>query len=132
MKMTEPILAVMLSSNEERYKELTRDLKPEDVEIDWVITKKALLEYLQETQPQTIILEHPLLGVSLIGTIQAIHDISKDSKIPILVLSNLERSRNASILNAGADDLMEKPFTTTGMVARLKNLVKRYESAQKQ
>ena len=130
--MSEPILAVMMSSSKERYKELARDLKPEDVEIDWVITKKALLEYLQETQPQTVILEHPLLGVSLPGIIQAIRDLSKDSKIPILVLSNLDRSHNAGILNAGADDLMEKPFTTTGTVARLKNLVKRYGLAQKQ
>ena len=130
--MSEPIIAVMISSTEGQCKNLTRNLKPEGIQVAWFLERETAMRYCQALQPQVIILDPPLAGVELAEMIQSLHDISKDPKIPILVLSNLERSNNASLLGMGVDCILEKPFTTTAVEADIRNLVRRYQIVRKQ
>lgn len=134
MKMSELIIAVMMSSSRKQCKELARNLKPEGVQVSWFLEKEIILEYCQKIKPQIVILDPPFADVQLAGMIQAIHGISDDPKIlkiPILVLSNLGRSNNASILDAGADYILEKPFTTTAVVTDIRTLTRRDQIERK-
>jgi DNA-binding response OmpR family regulator len=126
--MPEPTIAIMMSSNEGSWKNLIEYLEPAGFHIVWFSKKENCLEYCEEHSPQVIILEPPFIGALPTEMIQAIRQISK---CPILILSTFRAETVVKMLNAGADDCQQKPFNKDVLIAKLNNLVRRYQYSQK-
>lgn len=73
-----------------------------------------------------ILLDHNLPGVSGYEICRRLR--AKNNKVPILMLTIMVgESERVRCLDAGADDFVLKPFSILELVARIKNLMKRYE-----
>ncbi len=59
------------------------------------------------------------------------HIRESGSKVPIILLTALSQVKNkVEALNLGADDYITKPFSTRELVARVKSVLRRYETAK--
>lgn len=85
------------------------------------------LRILKERTPQIVILDLMMPGMDGWQMCRAIRSFSN---IPILILSALDDSAVvASILDAGADDYLVKPFSSPVLVAHLNKLLRRAEAS---
>ncbi len=106
--MTE-LLQIILSSNQ--------------MEVKAVNDGQTGLNNLKNYLPNIIILD--LLMPELDGW-KVCRKIKQIKNVPILVLSAVDSpSMIAEALNAGADDYLIKPVTSTSLIAHINNLVKR-------
>lgn len=103
------LLRIILSSNQ--------------MEVRAVNDGQTGLDILEDYTPSIIILD--LLMPELDGW-KVCHRIKQINQIPILVLSAVDSpSMIAEALDAGADDYIIKPVTSTSLIAHINNLVKR-------
>jgi DNA-binding response OmpR family regulator len=103
------LLRIILSSNQ--------------MEVTVVNDGQTALNSLQNYLPNIIILD--LLMPELDGW-KVCHKIKQVHNIPILVLSAVDSpSMIAEALDAGADDYLIKPVTSTSLIAHINSLVKR-------
>ena len=106
--MTE-LLQIILSSNQ--------------MEVKAVNDGQTGLNNLKNYLPNIIILD--LLMPELDGW-KVCRKIKQIKNVPILVLSAVDSpSMIAEALNAGADDYLIKPVTSTSLIAHINNLIKR-------
>jgi DNA-binding response OmpR family regulator len=98
-------------------------LSSHQMEVKVVNDGQTGLNSLNNYSPNIIILD--LLMPELDGW-KVCRKIKQLNNIPILVLSAVDSpSMIAEALNAGADDYLIKPVTSTSLIAHINNLIKR-------
>lgn len=103
---------------------LVKALAQSDFVVDWVDDGRLVLQQLQATRYDALILD---LGLTGIGGHEVLTQLRQaDSRVPVLVLtardSLIER---VSTLHEGADDFLAKPFELQELEARLIALIRR-------
>lgn len=87
---------------------------------------RGVAEQVFEAAPDLVILDLNLPNESGFRICQK---IKKKSSLPILVLTSREQVKDeVQALKLGADEYLTKPFRKERLLARIKNLLKRYET----
>lgn len=122
--MSEKILIV---DDEESICELLKtELELESYECAVAYDGPSSLKLFEEFQPDLVLLDLMLPGMS--GT-EICKTISTYSDIPIIMLTaKSETPDKIDGLESGADDYITKPFDTRELLARIKALLRRYNS----
>ncbi|MBI4057406.1 MAG: response regulator transcription factor [Elusimicrobia bacterium] len=101
-------------------------LKDHDFAADHVTDADKALEYLKSYQPDLIVLDINLPGLSGMQFCGIIRKDPKNSGVPILMLTVLggENERVKGLM-AGADDYLAKPFNPKELIARIQAILRR-------
>ncbi len=87
---------------------------------------ESALSAIKEFVPNLILLDLMLPGID---GYQVCREVRKDSSIPIIILSAKGEVFDKVLgLELGADDYMEKPFDSKELVARVKAVLRRYQT----
>ena len=87
----------------------------------------AALDELAAQPPDAMVLDITMPGIDGFSLTQKVRDISN---VPIIMLTAMsEQSQKVKGLEIGADDYMTKPFDPDELVARLRALLRRTQSA---
>jgi DNA-binding response OmpR family regulator len=81
----------------------------------------------REQRPDLVVLD---LGLPRLDGLEVARRLRRDSNIPIIMLTaRVEESDRLTGLELGADDYITKPFSPRELVARVRAVLRRYESA---
>lgn len=109
---------------------LKYQLSSNGLEVKVVNDGQTGLDSIEAYKPNIIILD--LLMPELDGW-EVCRTIRSKNQIPILILSAVDNPiRIADALDAGADDYLIKPVTSTSLIAHINNLVRRSEKLNNQ
>jgi phosphate regulon transcriptional regulator PhoB len=90
------------------------------------------LRLIKEINPDLVILDLMLPGMSGIEVCKAAKKNEKTSKIPIIMLTAKKQEVDKIVgLEVGADDYIVKPFGMRELIARIKVILRRYSAAPK-
>ena len=105
---------------------LADSLQPWGIRV-WGLTEpQQFWQVLAETQPQALILDIAMPGISGLELCQVVRQSTIWQKLPILILSaKRDRPTIQQLYQAGADDYIAKPVTTAELVTRLLNRLER-------
>ncbi|NJL01620.1 MAG: response regulator [Spirulinaceae cyanobacterium SM2_1_0] len=105
---------------------LTNYLQPWGVQVHRLGEPQRFWEVLEQVQPDALILDIEMPGVSGIELCQVVRQSLAWQKLPILFLSGRrDREIVQQLYQAGADDYIAKPVTEAELVARLFNRLER-------
>ena len=118
---------VMVVEDEEALGVLLRyNLEAEGYEVDIVLRGDDAEMALMEKQPDLLILDWMLPGVSGIELCRRLRARPNTEKLPIILLTARgEESERVRGLSTGADDYVVKPFSTPELMARVRALLRR-------
>jgi two-component system, OmpR family, alkaline phosphatase synthesis response regulator PhoP len=86
------------------------------------------LDIVRARRPDLVVLD---LGLPRLDGIEVARQLRRDSTIPIIMLTaRVEESDRLLGLEIGADDYIVKPFSPRELVARVKTVLRRVDSAQ--
>ena len=86
------------------------------------------LDAVRARRPDLVVLD---LGLPRLDGIEVARQLRRDSAIPIIMLTaRVEESDRLLGLEIGADDYITKPFSPRELVARVKTVLRRVDSAQ--
>ncbi|MEY2426293.1 MAG: two-component system, OmpR family, operon response regulator KdpE [Actinomycetota bacterium] len=109
---------------------LVTNLKVRGYDVVSAATGEEAVDLAATTQPDLLILDLGLPGISGIEVIEAIRGWSK---VPILVLSVRDSERDkVRALDAGADDYVTKPFGMEELLARVRAATRRSAPADEE
>jgi DNA-binding response OmpR family regulator len=98
-------------------------LTTNDMDVKVVNDGQTGIDCLNDYSPNIVVLDLMMPDLDGWKVCQKIKEISQ---IPILILSALDSPRMiADALDAGADDYLIKPVTSSSLIAHINNLVKR-------
>lgn len=117
----------MVVEDEEALGVLLRyNLEAEGYEVDIVLRGDDAELTLRERQPDLLILDWMLPGVSGIELCRRLRARPESEKLPIILLTARgEESERVRGLATGADDYVVKPFSTPELMARVRALLRR-------
>ena len=120
-----PRIAVV--EDEEALSVLLRyNLEAEGFEVDTILRGDEAEIRLQERQPDLLILDWMLPGVSGIELCRRLRQRPETERLPIIMLTARgEESERVRGLSTGADDYVVKPFSTPELMARVKAMLRR-------
>ena len=123
--------AVLLVEDEESIGALVRGyLEQNGYPIVWVRSGEEALAELERLRPRMVILDIGLPGQDGFDVCRGIR---ARSSVPILMLTARdEEADRVAGLEVGADDYVSKPFSPRELVARMKAVLRRTESASDQ
>jgi two-component system KDP operon response regulator KdpE len=119
---------VLLADDEPAIRKVVRDaLEHEGHEVVAAIDGQEALERFGEGGYDLVVTD---LAMPRVGGLELVQEIRKASDLPVLVLTvrNEEREK-VRLLDAGADDYLTKPFGVAELVARIRALLRRRDSA---
>ena len=119
-----PRIAVV--EDEEALSVLLRyNLEAEGFEVDTILRGDEAEIRLQERQPDLLILDWMLPGVSGIELCRRLRQRPETERLPIIMLTARgEESERVRGLSTGADDYVVKPFSTPELMARVKAMLR--------
>jgi DNA-binding response OmpR family regulator len=118
-----PIKLLVIDDDSAVTELLSLLLKSHGYEVAAVNSGPQGIDFLREKKADLVILD--LMMPDMDGW-EVCKEMRKFSNVPIIVLSALnDPAMIASILDAGADDYLTKPASSTVMVAHIKQLVRR-------
>ncbi|PHS70007.1 MAG: phosphate regulon transcriptional regulatory protein PhoB [Methylophaga sp.] len=89
------------------------------------------LAWLKSTQPELILLDWMLPGIDGIEFIRRLRSNEFLAAIPVIMLTAKGESEDmVKGLSVGADDYVNKPFTPSELIARIKSLIRRCTPAE--
>lgn len=107
---------------------LAANLRARGYEVDLASDGEEALELAARHQPDAVILD---LGLPGISGLEVIHGLRGWTATPILVLSAREaQEEKVAALDAGADDYVTKPFGMEELLARLRAALRRATPSQ--
>lgn len=108
--------------------ELTEVLRKGNYEVEEIREFENVAEQILESKPDLALLDLNLPGASGFRICQ---DIKQRSAIPVLVLTSRDQMRDElQALELGADEYLTKPCRKERLLARVSNVLKRYEGRQ--
>ena len=120
-----PKLTVLVVDDEPQIRRVIRNaLASDDTRVIEATTADAGVDAAAAEQPDLIILD---LGLPDRPGLDVCRDLRAFTQAPILVLSARHADQEkATLLDAGADDYVTKPFSTVELQARVRALVRRH------
>ena len=105
--------------------ELSSILRKADYHVDEITEFEGVTAKLFELSPDLILLDINLPGLS---GFQICQEVKQKSSIPVLVLTSLDKLKDElHALDLGADEYLTKPCRKERLLARVSNVMKRYE-----
>lgn len=105
--------------------ELTQILHKAGYEIDEVSNFHDVADQLIAFSPDIVILD---LNLPEVSGFQICREVKQKSSIPVLVLTSRDQMRDElKALDLGADEYLTKPYRKERLLARVSNVLKRYE-----
>ncbi|MDO4169961.1 MAG: response regulator transcription factor [Lachnospiraceae bacterium] len=105
--------------------ELSNMLRKADYQITEITEFENVTEQILELSPDLILLDLNLPGMS---GFQICREMKQKSSIPVLVLTSRDQLRDElHALDLGADEYLTKPCRKERLLARISNVIKRYE-----
>lgn len=118
-----PIKVLVIDDDKAMTDLLTLLLKSQEFEVVTATTGEEGLRFIKEKNPHLVMLDLLLNGMN--GW-DVCCEIRKFSRIPIIILSALDSPAYvASALDAGADDYLVKPVSSSVLVAHINRLTHR-------
>ncbi len=123
-----PAHKVLVVDDDEAIRELAgMYLRKEGFEVAAVADGPSALDAVRRERPALIVLDLMLPGMS---GFDVCRELRKESNVPILMLTARNEDTDKIVgLELGADDYLTKPFNPREMVARVKAILRRAESA---
>lgn len=104
-------------------------LKNYGIEVFSLDNGLKIIEELEKTNPDFLILDLVLNNFSGIKIIDLIRSNPKFLNIPILMLTGYSTvDKKVEAYNSGVDDFLEKPFFSYDMLLKIKSLIRRHNS----
>lgn len=105
--------------------ELSDILRKAEYQVDEICVFEDVTEQLLALSPDLILLDLNLPGIS---GFQICREVKQKSSIPVLVLTSRDQLRDElHALDLGADEYLTKPCRKERLLARVSNVMKRYE-----
>lgn len=105
--------------------ELARMLKTAGYRISEICVFEDVADQIQKLSPDLVILDLNLPGESGFSICR---DVKRKGTIPVFVLTSRDQMRDElHALDLGADEYLTKPFRKERLLARISNVIKRYE-----
>jgi DNA-binding response OmpR family regulator len=105
--------------------ELTELLKKSAYQVDAIDVFDNTTEHILQLVPDLVLLDLNLPGIS---GFQICQEIKRKSSIPVLVLTSRDKMNDElHALELGADEYLTKPCRKDRLLARISNVLKRYE-----
>lgn len=105
--------------------ELSDMLRKADYEVDAVNEFRDVTTQLVQLSPDLVLLD---LNLPEVSGFQICREIKQKSTIPVLVLTSRDQMRDElHALDLGADEYLTKPCRKERLLARISNVLKRYE-----
>lgn len=93
------------------------NLEPKGFEVEEAASAKAGIEKVREFKPNLIILD---LGLPDQNGLAVLEEVRRWSKVPIIILTvSDDEATKVTLLEAGADDYITKPFSIPELTARI-------------
>lgn len=120
---------ILVVDDESDIGELLRyNLDQEGFEVEVIQEGEKLLSSLKSFQPDLVILDLMLPGVSGLDLCRQLKRDSEFENLPVIILSAKSSETDKIVgLEIGADDYVTKPFSPREAVARVKAVLRRYE-----
>ena len=124
---------IYIIEDEQDISELIRfNLSLEGFNVETFGTGEAGLKAIEETQPDLLILDIMLPGMSGLEICRRLKESSKTKEIPVIMVSARgEESDVVKGLELGADDYVTKPFSPKVLHARVEAVLRRGTDAKK-
>jgi DNA-binding response OmpR family regulator len=105
--------------------ELTELLEKSTYQVDAIDVFDNTTEHILQSVPDLVLLDLNLPGIS---GFQICQEIKRKSSIPVLVLTSRDQIKDElHALELGADEYLTKPCRKERLLARISNVLKRYE-----
>lgn len=105
--------------------ELTELLKKSAYQVDAIDVFDNTTEHILQSVPDLVLLDLNLPGIS---GFQICQEIKRKSSIPVLILTSRDQMKDElHALELGADEYLTKPCRKERLLARISNVLKRYE-----
>lgn len=112
---------------------ITHHLEKEKFKVEPFYDGESVLEYVKKNKPALIILDLMLPGVDGLEVCKTLKKDTQTSTILIIMLTAKATETDKVVgLELGADDYMVKPFSPRELVARVKSVLRRFETKQEQ
>jgi DNA-binding response OmpR family regulator len=106
---------------------LAARLRKEGFVVDTAADGPGAIELCRTLRPDAVILDLMLPGID---GLEVCREIQRDRNVPVLMLTARDSEADLLVgLGVGADDYMTKPFSMQELVARLRALLRRADSA---
>ena len=94
-------------------------------EVTSIVSFESVVEQLLELLPDLVLLD---LNLPYISGFQICRKLKQKSTIPVLILTSRDQMKDElSALELGADEYLTKPCRKERLLARVSNVLKRYE-----
>lgn len=112
---------------DERFmrEELVHLLEKAEYSVDALDSFESVAEHILQLVPDLVLLDLNLPGIS---GFQICQEVKRKSSIPVLVLTSRDQMKDElHALDLGADEYLTKPCRKERLLARISNVLKRYE-----
>ena len=116
---------LVVDDEESVHKLISVYLKRHGYEVDSCLDSSEILEKVEASRPDLILMDLMMPGVDGISATRRIRNLDRASYLPIIVVTaRREIKEMVAALEAGADDYITKPFEFEELIARIKNMLR--------
>lgn len=118
---------ILLVDDEQNIRELAAlYLEKEGFAVDFAADGREAIQRFQQVQPNLVLLDVMMPGMD---GFEVCRELRRESDVPVLMLTARSEDVDKIVgLELGADDYMTKPFNPRELVARVKAILRRYDS----
>ena len=121
---------ILLVDDEQNIRELAAlYLEKEGFTVDFAADGREAIQRFQQFQPNIVLLDVMMPGMD---GFEVCRELRRESDVPVLMLTARSEDVDKIVaLELGADDYMTKPFNPRELVARVKAILRRYDSGNR-
>jgi DNA-binding response OmpR family regulator len=121
---------ILLVDDEQNIRELAAlYLEKEGFAVDFAANGRDAIQRFQQASPNLVLLDVMMPGMD---GFEVCRELRRESDVPVLMLTARSEDVDKIVgLELGADDYMTKPFNPRELVARVKAILRRYDSGSR-
>jgi CheY-like chemotaxis protein len=119
--MSSPILVV--EDNEDLSVLFQLVLESAGYQVATVNNGQDALRYLETEQPQLILMDIMMPGMSGLQVTHTIKEQSNYHALPVILVSAVDRLKDEQLHHSKADDIIYKPFDVDYLIAKVNDLI---------